>query len=127
VAPEVSSLDFANSVTIQGFRIPALRTRRVSSTVDVRRDQSLIISGMFTGEDSRVRTGVPLLKDIPILGLLFSSSRFQRAESELMVIVTPAIVDPHRPRSQDVLQLRADTTRPAMDALRNRIRPPRER
>lgn len=123
VAPEVSSLDFANAVTIQGFRIPALRTRKVSSTVDVRRDQSLIISGLFTGEESNVRTGVPLLKDIPILGLLFSSTRFQRAESELIVVVTPVIVDPMRPRAQDTMQFLPDTTKPAIDALRRRIPP----
>lgn len=123
VSPEVSSLDFANAVTIQGFRIPALRTRKVSSTVDVRRDQSLIISGLFTGEESNVRTGVPLLKDIPILGLLFSSTRFQRAESELIVVVTPVIVDPMRPRSQDTMQFKPDTTKPALDALRTRIPP----
>lgn len=124
VAPEVSSLDFANAITIQGFRIPALRTRRVASTVDVRRDQSLIISGMFTGEESNVRTGVPLLKDIPILGLLFSSTRFQRAESELVVVVTPVVVDPMRPRLQDVMQFKPDSATPAIDALRKRI-PPR--
>jgi Flp pilus assembly secretin CpaC len=123
VTPEVSSLDFANAITIQGFRIPALRTRRVSSTLDVRRDQSLIISGLFTGEESNVRTGVPFLKDIPILGLLFSSTRFQRAESELVVIVTPVVVDPLRPRAQDLMRFQADTTKPAMDALRKRIPP----
>jgi pilus assembly protein CpaC len=127
VTPEVSSLDFANAVTIQGFRIPAFRTRRVSSTVDVRRDQSLIISGMFSAEDSRVRTGIPLLKDIPIIGLLFSSSRFQRAESELLVVVTPVVIDPHRPRRQDTLRLSPDTTTPALDAIRRRIRPPQDR
>lgn len=123
VTPEVSSLDFGNAITIQGFRIPAFRTRRISSTLDVRRDQSLIISGLFTGEDSRARTGVPFLKDIPILGLLFSSARFQRAETELVVIVTPAVIDPHRPRPQDLVPLKPDTARPAMDALRPRIPP----
>lgn len=123
VTPEVSSLDFGNAITIQGFRIPAFRTRRISSTVDVRRDQSLIISGLFTTEDSKARTGVPLLKDIPILGLLFSSARFQRAESELVVIVTPAVIDPMRPRAQDLVPLKPDTTRPALDALRPRIPP----
>lgn len=123
VTPEVSSLDFGNAITIQGFRIPAFRTRRISSTLDVRRDQSLIISGLFTGEDSRARSGVPLLKDIPILGLLFSSARFQRAETELIVVVTPAVIDPMRPRAQDLIQLKADTTRPALDALRPRIPP----
>lgn len=124
VAPEVSSLDFANAITLQGFRVPAFRTRRVVSTLDVRRNQSLIISGMFTGEEENVRTGLPLLMNIPILGQLFSSTRWQRNESELLVVVTPVIVDPLNPRPIDTLRLPADTTRPATDALRRRRPPP---
>lgn len=125
VTPEVSSLDFGNAIILQGFRVPALRTRRVSSTLDVRRDQSLIISGMFSDDQERVRTGVPLLKDIPIIGELFSSSRFQNSETELVVVVTPIIVDPMRPRAQDTMQFKPDTTKPALDALRKRIPPSR--
>lgn len=121
--PEVSSLDYANAVTLQGFRIPALRTRRVNTTVDVRRDQSLVVSGLFTGEEESIKTGVPFLKDIPILGALFSSSRFQRNETELLVIVTPTMVNPMSPRALDVLRFVPDTTRPAMDALKKRLPP----
>jgi pilus assembly protein CpaC len=124
LTPEVSSLDFANAITLQGFRVPAFRTRRVSSTLDVRRNQSLIISGMFAGEDENVRTGLPFLKDIPIIGDLFSSTRFQRNESELLVVVTPVVIDPLRPRPTDTLRLPSDTTRPALDALGRRRRPP---
>jgi pilus assembly protein CpaC len=124
VTPEVSSLDFANAITLQGFRVPAFRTRRVNSTLDVRRNQSLIISGMFAGEDEHVRTGLPLLMNIPILGQLFSSTRFQRNESELLIVVTPVVVDPLAPRPQDTLRLPADTARPALDALRRRRPPP---
>lgn len=124
VTPEVSSLDFANAITLQGFRVPAFRTRRVMSTLDVRQNQSLIISGMFAGEDEHVRTGLPLLMNIPILGQLFSSTRFQRNESELLVVVTPVVVDPLRPRPSDTLRLPGDTTRPAIDALGRRRRPP---
>jgi Flp pilus assembly secretin CpaC len=124
VTPEVSSLDFANAITLQGFRVPAFRTRRVFSTLDVRRNQSLIISGMFAGEDENIRTGLPLLMDIPILGQLFSSTRFQRNESELLVVVTPEIIDPLNPRPRDTLRIPADTARPATDALRRRRPPP---
>jgi pilus assembly protein CpaC len=124
VIPEVSSLDFANAITLQGFRVPAFRTRRVSSTLDVRKNQSLIISGMFTGEDEQVRTGIPFLQNIPILGMLFSSTRWQRNESELLVVVTPEVVDPMNPRPRDTLRLPSDTTRPATDALRRRRPPP---
>lgn len=126
VTPEVSSLDFTNAVLLQGFRIPALRTRRIESTVDVRRNTSLVLSGLFANEEERVKTGVPLLKDIPILGQLFSSTRFQRNESELIVIVTPVIVDPMRPRAEDVMRLQADTTKPGLDALQRRL-PPNQR
>ena len=124
VIPEVSSLDFANAITLQGFRVPAFRTRRVNSTLDVRKNQSLIISGMFTGEDESVRTGLPYLMNIPILGQLFSSTRFQRNESELLIVVTPEVVDPLRPRARDILRFPTDTTRPATDALRRRRPPP---
>jgi pilus assembly protein CpaC len=121
--PEVSSLDFSNGVVLSGFRIPAFRTRRITSTIDVRRDQSLIVSGLFSDDEQRVRNGVPLLKDIPILGALFSSSSFQRNESELVVIVTPVLIDPMNPRAQDLVRVPSDTTRPAMDALRKRVPP----
>ena len=124
VIPEVSSLDFANAITLQGFRVPAFRTRRVNSTLDVRRNQSLIISGMFTGEEESVRTGLPYLMNIPILGQLFSSTRWQRNESELLIVVTPEVVDPLRPRARDLLRFPADTTRPATDALQRRRPPP---
>lgn len=124
VRPEVSSLDFANAVTLSGFRIPALRTRRVESTVDVRRDRSLIISGLFTEEQERVRTGIPLLMDIPILGALFSSTRWQKNETELVVIVTPIVIDPNRPRAQDTPQLLPTPPLPARDALEPRLPSP---
>ena len=123
VRPEVSSLDFGNAVLVSGFRVPAFRTRRVESTVDVRRDRSLIISGMFNTEEERVKTGIPLLMHIPILGQLFSSTRFQKNESELIVIVTPVIVDPMRPPPEQTIRLLPDTTLPARDALEKRLPP----
>lgn len=123
VRPEVSSLDFANSVLLSGFRIPAFRTRRIETTVDVQRDQSMIISGLFSEEAERVRTGIPYLQDIPILGALFSSTRWQTNETELLVIVTPVLVDPRDPRPQDVLRLLPDTALPARDAIQKRLQP----
>jgi pilus assembly protein CpaC len=121
VRPEVSSLDFANSVLLSGFRIPAFITRRVETTVDVRRDQSMIISGLFSDQEERVRTGVPYLMDLPIIGQLFSSTRFQRNETELLIVVTPVIVDPLDPRPQDILRLLPDTALPARDAIKKRL------
>ena len=121
VTPEVSSLDFVNGVDISGFRIPAFRTRRVSTTVDVRRDQSFIISGLFSNEQEKVKTGIPLIKDLPVIGDLFSSTRWKNNESELLVVVTPVIVDPLDPRPQDVLKLLPDTALPARDAIKKRL------
>jgi len=126
VIPEVSSLDFVTAVLLQGFRIPALLTRRMESTVDVKRNTSLVLSGLFNSADERVKTGIPLLKDIPILGQLFSSTRFQKNETELIVIVTPTMVDPLRPRAEDVMRLQSDTTKPGLDALQKRL-PPNQR
>lgn len=121
VRPEVSSLDFTNGVDISGFRIPAFRTRRVETTVDVRRDQSMIISGLFNNDQELVRRGVPYLKDLPIIGELFSSRSWQSNESELLVVVTPILVDPLDPRPQDILRLLPDTALPARDAIKKRL------
>jgi Flp pilus assembly secretin CpaC len=121
VEPEVSSLDFVNGVDITGFRIPAFRTRRVRTTVDVPRDRSMIISGLFNNEQERVRTGIPFLKDLPIIGNLFSSTRWQNNESELLIVVTPVVVDPLDPRPQDILRLKPDSALPARDAIQHRL------
>jgi pilus assembly protein CpaC len=124
VHPEVSSLDFANAVVISGFRIPALRTRRIATTVDVRRDQSLILSGLLDDERSRTRTGVPLLSSIPILGALFSSTSWETDQTELLIVVTPVIVNPMNPPAGSVLRIFPDTTLPARDAIEKRLPPP---
>jgi pilus assembly protein CpaC len=128
VRPEVSSLDFANAITLQGFRVPALRTRRVETTVDVRRGQTLIISGLFNEERERVKTGIPILMDIPILGNLFSSQRWQRAETELIAVVTPEIYDPMRiPNGVapgNSRPLLPDTVLPARGAIQKRLPAP---
>ena len=124
VRPEVSTLDYGNAILLSGFRVPALRTRRVESTVDVLEDRSLIISGLFNEEREQVRTGLPFLGSIPILGALFASNRWMRNESELIVVVTPVIMDPNNPRSADLLRLQPDSTKPALPALQKRLPPP---
>jgi pilus assembly protein CpaC len=123
VRPEVSSLDYTNAVIIAGFRVPALRTRRVETTIDVQPNQSLIISGLMSEERERVRNGIPFLMDIPILGSLFSSSRWQSSETELLVVVTPTIVDPTRPRPRDLLRMAPDTTLPTREVLEDALPP----
>lgn len=120
VVPEVSSLDFANAAVIGGFRIPSLRTRRVETTLDVRPGQSLVISGLFNEERESVRIGIPGLMNLPILGALFRSNRWQQSESELLVVVTPELFDASAPRPIHRLQFKADTLLPAADVIKKR-------
>jgi len=89
--------------------------------VDVRRDESLIISGLFNNTRNLTKTGIPFLQDIPILGQLFSSTRWENDETELLVVVTPVLIDAMHPRDQDVVPLLPDTTLPARDAIRDRL------
>jgi len=122
--PEVSSLDFTNAITLSGFRIPALTTRRVESTVDVRRGESLIISGMFNDVWSRNKTGIPLFMSLPIIGQLFSSTQWIHNQTELLIVVTPIVINPSAPPPQDLVPLAPDTTLPARDAIERRLLPP---
>ena len=94
VAPEVSELDFSQAITIQGFVIPSITTRRVSTTVELADGQSFAIAGLLSDEVKEDVQKFPLLGDIPILGALFRSTSFQKSETELVVIVTPHLVKP---------------------------------
>jgi pilus assembly protein CpaC len=92
--PEVSTLDFANGVRFEGFLIPALRTRRAKTGVELRDGQSFALAGLLDNSETQTLSKVPGLGDIPILGNLFRSKQFQKNESELMFIVTAQIVKP---------------------------------
>jgi pilus assembly protein CpaC len=94
VAPEVSQLDFSNAVTISGFLIPALTTRRASTVIELDDGQSFAIAGLLNQNVREVVSKYPVLGDIPILGALFRSSSFQKEETELVIIVTPHLVKP---------------------------------
>ena len=94
VRPEVSQLDFANAVTISGSLVPALTVRRAETTVDLASGQSFALAGLLMHDTSQDISKVPWLGDIPILGALFRSNKFQNNESELVVIVTPYLVTP---------------------------------
>jgi len=94
VMPEVSSLDFTNAIVLSGFRIPALRTRRAETTVDIKDGQSLIIGGLLQNETAKLVKKIPLLGDLPIIGELFKNRSFVNNETELVIIITPQIVKP---------------------------------
>jgi pilus assembly protein CpaC len=94
VAPEVSQLDPINTVRIGGVEVPGLRVRRANTTVELRNDQSFAIAGLLQADTSNSRTQVPWLGSVPVLGALFSSTRYQKAETELVIIVTPRLAQP---------------------------------
>jgi pilus assembly protein CpaC len=97
VRPEVSALDYSNAVTISGFTIPALSTRRVESEMDLNDGQSFAIAGLVDDRVTRILSKVPGISDIPVLGKLFQSTSFTKSKTELLVLVTPRIVKPFSP------------------------------
>ncbi len=94
VVPEVSQPDYTNAVVISGFAIPAFRTRRVDTVVELRDGQSLVIGGLTNTEVQKQRSQIPILGSIPVLGALFRSTREQITENELVVMVSPRIIRP---------------------------------
>ena len=97
VAPEVSSLDFANGITLSGFRVPALTTRRAETDVELRDGQSFAIAGLLDNMSQDDSSAVPFLSAIPIIGYLFKSKADRASRTELMVLVTPRLVKPLDP------------------------------
>ena len=88
VAPEVSTLDFANALTISGFTVPALSTRRAETEFELQDGQSFVIAGLMDNRVTDIYNKIPGLGDIPILGNFFRSKSVQRSNSELMVLCT---------------------------------------
>jgi pilus assembly protein CpaC len=94
VVPEVSQLDFANALTISGFTIPALSTRRASTEFELQDGQSFVIAGLMDNRVTSITSKVPGLGDIPILGNFFRSKSLQKNNSELMVLCTVHRISP---------------------------------
>jgi len=92
VKPEVSTLDFANAVTLQGFRIPALSTRRAETELELSDGQTFAIAGLMNNTMNSTLQKIPGIGDIPILGLLFKSKAAQKDQTELVVMITPHIM-----------------------------------
>lgn len=97
--PEVSIIDYANGVKMDGFTIPALRTRRAKTGIELRDGQSFALAGLLDNSEMKSLSKIPVLGDVPILGALFRSTQFQKQETELMFIVTAQIVRPVNPDS----------------------------
>jgi pilus assembly protein CpaC len=92
VRPEVSSLDFSNAVQLNGFRVPALSTRRTETEVELQDGQTFAIAGLMNNTLNSTMQKIPGIGDIPILGYLFKSRAYQKNQTELVVMITPVIV-----------------------------------
>ena len=94
VRPEVSELSNEGSIKLNGFDVPALTTRRAETTVELGSGQSFMIAGLLRNANTNNIDKAPFLGDLPILGALFRSTKYRRAETELVIIVTPYLVKP---------------------------------
>nr|WP_295663808.1 type II and III secretion system protein family protein [Polymorphobacter sp.] len=99
VAPEVSAIDPAASITLNSIVIPGLRTRRAKTTLELRDGESFAIAGLIGADFADTVRQVPLLGSLPIIGALFRSTRFDRSETELVITVTPHLVRPVKPEA----------------------------
>ena len=94
VAPEASELDYANTIVLNSATVPSITTRRADTTVELGDGESFVIGGLVSRNTTSGTDKVPLLGDIPILGVLFKRQEFQQKESELAIVVTPRLVKP---------------------------------
>lgn len=94
VAPEVSSLDYTNAVTVSGLTVPGLSSRRVQTDVELESGQSFVIAGLLDNQTSDNLSKVPGISSIPVLGKLFQTKTINKSNTELLVIITPEVVRP---------------------------------
>ncbi len=94
VAPEVSDRDFTNAVSVNGFTVPGLTTRRVNTQVEMKFGQTLIIGGLISTRDTAETARIPYLGDLPWVGAAFRRVRYDQTETELLILVTPELVSP---------------------------------
>jgi pilus assembly protein CpaC len=110
IKQEVSQLDFANGVAISGFQLPALSTRKAESGLQLADGQTFVLAGLLDNKITKKVSKIPILGDIPILGVFFRNSRYSNTETELMVMVTPKIVRPLN--KEEIPALPTDIMRP---------------
>jgi pilus assembly protein CpaC len=118
VRPEVSALDFNNGITLQGFRVPALITRRAETDVELRDGQSFAIAGLLNNIAQNDGGNIPFLSKLPLIGYLFKSNAKRLERSELMVLVTPRLVRPLNPDEVPPLPTHPEGFLPAVDDTR---------
>jgi pilus assembly protein CpaC len=108
VTPEVSALDFTNGLTVSGFNVPAMTTRKLNTQVELSEGQSFAIGGLLDNRTTDTIEKIPFLGDIPILGRFFQSKSVSKTNTELIIIVTPELVLPI-PAGQAVPELKYTT------------------
>ena len=94
VAPEASELDYANVLTLNGASVPSISTRRADTTVELGDGESFVIGGLVSRTTASSTNKVPLLGDLPILGVLFKQQEYSQKEKEIAIVVTPRLVKP---------------------------------
>jgi Flp pilus assembly secretin CpaC len=92
IAPEVSDLDFQDGVALNGFTVPALKTSRLSTDVITKDGESIVMGGLLRRQEQRTIDKIPLLGDLPILGKLFRSTRYQTSQTDVVFVMTPTIL-----------------------------------
>ena len=112
VKPEVSTLDFGNAVVLNGFRIPALSTRRTETEIELRDGQTFAIAGLLNNQMQSTMQKIPGIGDIPIIGYLFRSKVANKEQTELVVMITPEILRPDSPGVTDKLPRTPETFMP---------------
>ena len=115
IEPEVSQIDTNHTISVaNGVSVPALIVRRASTTVELRDGQSFVIGGLLQSDNQHQIDQLPWLGSVPVLGTLFSSKSYQNNETDLVIIVTPHLVQPTRPG--DMVRTPLDDTVPPNDA-----------
>lgn len=124
VKPEVSALDFTNAVVLNGFRIPALTTRRTETELELANGQTFAVAGLLNNQMNKTLQKMPGIGDIPILGLLFQSQAAQKNRTELVVMITPEILANNSPGVTPNTPRMPDTFLPPLDPRKSREMPP---
>ncbi|WNO53330.1 type II and III secretion system protein family protein [Stakelama saccharophila] len=129
VRPEVSELDYANAVDVNGTNVPGLKTRRTETTVELGSGQSFMIAGLLSNTHNNSFEGTPGIGNLPVLGALFRSNAFQRSETELVIVITPYLVKPTDSRNialpTDGYQAPTDLGRVLLGQVRSQSDAPR--
>jgi pilus assembly protein CpaC len=97
VNPEVSELDPTNAVQIQGYTIPAIKTRSTNTTIELGDGQSFVLAGLMYSTDSSLESKLPGIGDLPVIGAFFKQTQHSRERQELIIIATPHLVTPLKP------------------------------